>query len=313
MTTTHVPVFSLSHLHNGDRRDELRRCASELGVFYLRDHGIFESTHERVRAITMRFFEHADAAEKAAVTPSDPSIRRGYSRLEGESTAKVTNTGLYSDYSTCYSMGVADNLFPSSEFGNIWISHFNEMNHLALQVARAALSTTSDTPGSAIESLIDCQPVLRFRFFPEVPEHRCAEHQPLRMAPHYDLSILTLIHQTACENGFVSLQFEAGGDYVDLPPLPGSIIVMFGAVATLVTHGRIKAPRHRVSAPTLSQRVGSSRTSSVFFLRPNPDFEFSVPLAKACGFETELPGATATFQEWIAGNYINMHARPVVD
>jgi deacetoxycephalosporin-C synthase/deacetoxycephalosporin-C hydroxylase len=157
-----------------------------------------------------------------------------------------------------------------------------------------------------MDDFLDCEPLLRLRYFPEVPEERVAEEQPLRMGAHYDLSTITLVHQTACENGFVSLQCEVDGEFVDLPTRPDTMVVFCGAVGTLVSKGLIKAPKHRVKSPGRDQRVGSGRTSSVFFLRPKPTFSFNVPQAIEWGFNIRIPTETTTFGDWLGGNYVNM-------
>lgn len=135
---------------------------------------------------------------------------------------------------------------------------------------------------------------------------RAAENEPLRMAPHYDLSIVTLIQQTPCANGFVSLQCEITGIMVDLPARPDAVVVLCGAVGTIISDGKVTAPRHHVAAPPADRRVGSSRASSVFFLRPSSDFAFSVPRAKELGFDVSLTGERATFADWIGENYIDI-------
>jgi deacetoxycephalosporin-C synthase/deacetoxycephalosporin-C hydroxylase len=127
------------------------------------------------------------------------------------------------------------------------------------------------------------------------------------MATHYDLSILTLLHQEPCPNGFVSLQCKLGDELVDLPARPGALLVMCGAVATLVSDGQAHAPRHHVRSPDAAHLAGSRRTSWVFFLRPRPELAFSVPRARAYGFDVTLRGETATFADWIGGNYLNLH------
>ena len=309
MTNTKVPVFSLLDLQKGRHRDEFRSCLAEMGVFYLQDYGISEAEHQLAQATIMDFFEHGSEEEKASVINTIPSVRRGYSKLEVESTAVVTNTGEFSDYSMAYSMGILDNLFPSRKFENALTPYFQALYSASQGTAREVLNTIGADCEGGIDSFLDCDPLLRFRYFPEVPEHRCAESQPLRMAPHYDLSIVTLIHQTPCANGFVSLQCEIGGNYVELPYMPNACVVLCGAVLPLVSGGRTKAPKHQVLAPSHKQQVGSSRTSCVFFLRPKSEFTFSIPLAKACGLNVSLTGDTATFKEWIGGNYVNMHTR----
>jgi isopenicillin N synthase-like dioxygenase len=313
-TVPRVPLFSLTALKMGVDQEEFRRCVTEAGVFYLTDCGVREQDHKLATDTSMDFFEHGTPEEKRAVTTKVPTMRRGYSALEAESTAQVTKTGTYTDYSMSFSMGVSGNLFPSPRFEEVWTDYFGGLYTAARETARVVLEATGTYDGSDgrdIDTLLDCDPVLRLRYFPEVPEHRAAEHEPRRMAPHYDLSIITLIHQTPCANGFVSLQAEIGGELVDLPHIPDAVIVLCGAIAPLVTQGAIPAPRHHVRSPEGGMREGSGRTSSVFFLRPSTDFTFSVPKARTYGLEVDtLDGATATFGDWIGTNYVTMHALP---
>lgn len=306
MTETTVPTFDLRELRDGLHREKFRRCLTEKGLFYVEHSGLDEADHRRARDVAVDFFQHGTAAEKKAMTTSVRTIRRGYSGLESESTAQITNTGEYTDYSMSYSMGTTDNLFPTPRFEEAWTDYFARMYRASQDVARQVLTSIDARPDGGLDAFLDCEPLLRLRYFPEVPKDRVAEEQPLRMAPHYDLSIVTLIHQTPCANGFVSLQGEVNGSYVDLPARRDAVLVFCGAVATLVSDGRVKAPKHHVAAPSMNERVGSSRTSSVFFLRPSGDFTFSVPRARECGFDVDIPAETATFDDWIGGNYINI-------
>jgi len=310
MARTTVPALSSADLGRGLHREELRRCATELGLFYLTEYGMSEEDHRLPMRAAMDVFERSTPEEKRALTTKIPTIRRGFSALEAESTAVVTNNGEYSDYSMCFSMGTSHNLFPSTRFEEVWMDYFHRLYGVAQETARAVLSAVGTYNGANMDALLDGDPVLRFRYFPEVPEHRVAERVPLRMAPHYDLSIVTLIHQTPCANGFVSLQARIAGEMVDLPAVPDSVLVLCGAVATLVTEGAAPAPRHHVAAPPAELRAGSCRTSSVFFLRPSPSFTFSVPAARKHGFDVSLTGETATFGDWVGTNYLAMHTPP---
>ena len=308
MADTTVPVFSLVELRKGADQEKFRKCVTEMGVFYLTDYGATEGDHHLATDTAMDFFEHGTAEEKQAVTTKVPTMRRGYSALEAESTAQVTNTGTYTDYSMSFSMGIGGNLFPSEQFESVWKNYFDNLYSAAQETARVVLNSTGTYSGGDMDNLLNCDPVLRLRYFPEVPEHRAAEREPRRMAPHYDLSIITLIHQTPCANGFVSLQAEVGGEMVDLPHVPNAVIVLCGAIAPLVTQGAVPAPNHHVVAPDASIREGSDRTSSVFFLRPSTDFTFSVPDAREYGLDVSLTTETATFGDWIGTNYVTMHA-----
>ncbi|MGK5639504.1 2OG-Fe(II) oxygenase family protein [Streptomyces sp. URMC 126] len=315
MQDTTVPLFSLAALREGKDLDAFRACVTGTGVFYLTEYGVTEADHQLATRTATDFFERGTPEEKKAVTTDVPTLRRGYSALEAESTAQVTRTGSYTDYSMSFSMGVADNLFPSREFEDVWTDYFARLRTAAEDTARVVLETCGthggDTPptGTA-DPLRDTDPVLRLRYFPEVPEHRAAEREPRRMAPHYDLSVVTLIHQTPCANGFVSLQAEIDGTMVGLPHVPEAVVVLCGAIAPLATRGAVPAPRHHVASPGADQREGSDRTSSVFFLRPSTGYTFSVPEARSYGLDVSLDAETATFGDWIGTNYVTMHATP---
>src|SRR5947209_721819 len=161
MTDTIVPVLSLSELHKGLHQAEFRRCLTETGVFYLRDYGISETQHKLAREAIMGFFENSSEDEKKSVINTIPNIRRGYSQLESESTAKITNAGEYTDYSVNYSMGVSGNLFPSQEFENAITPHFQSFYSVAQRTAREVLKTIRADCDGEIDSFLECDPVWR--------------------------------------------------------------------------------------------------------------------------------------------------------
>jgi len=236
---TTLPIFSLQDLLIGNRREELRKCLFEIGCFYLSDYGLLDQDHKKVEDITSKFFNDGTDAEKGSVIKNIPGIRRGYSKLDSESTAQVTNKGNFSDYAMCYSMGISENVFPCPEFEQVWTRYFNEMYKISKQVAEMVLTTTGTFSEPDMDKFLDCEPVLRFRAYPDVPKKRCADEEPLRMAPHYDISIVTLVQQTPCPNGFVSLQCQIGEAFVDVPYIRDTVVVMCGAVSPLVCNGNV--------------------------------------------------------------------------
>jgi isopenicillin N synthase-like dioxygenase len=307
MTEIDSATFTFSEIISGSPLAPLRRQLIERGFIYVTEHPISASLHENYLDATMNFFKNGSAQEKQALKPARKELRRGFSDLEAESTALVMNSGKYSDYSMCYSMGASNNLFPSRRFEAAWVDYFNVSNAFAINIARAILQHSGGLAPSVGDELDRCDPLLRFRYFPDVPEERVAEKEPMRMASHYDLSILTLIQQTPCANGFTSLQAHIGGEMVDLPAKREAILVLCGAVATLASNGALPAPRHHVASPPADKRIGSARTSSVFFLRPNPAFSFSVGEARGYGLDVSLKQERATFADWIGFNYVTMH------
>jgi len=308
MTDSLIQTFEIDDLKQNLHLHAFRKSLFEHGLFYVREDETIKNEHEKAMHAVMELFENGTAEQKNALKHLAPGMRRGFSDLEAESTARITKGGEYTDYSMVYSVGLSGNLFPSKAFEDVWTSYFARFYAVTNDIARCVLQAADADLDENIDAFLECDPLLRFRYFPEVPENRCAEQEPRRMAPHYDLSIITAIQQTPCANGFVSLQCDVDGRFVDVPPRPRHMVVFCGAVAPLVTGGRVKAPRHQVASPSSNQRVGSGRTSSVFFLRPKPDFRFSVPLAKASGLDVDFTENTATFGDWIGGNYVNLRS-----
>src|SRR4051812_7554429 len=118
-----ISIINLNELQHGGPGEGIRRGAAEIGGLFLPPDGVTEADHQSARDAAMEFFENGTPEDKQAVTTTVPTSRRGYSGLEAESTALVTNTGDYSDYSMSFSMGMVGNLFPSPNFERVWTQY----------------------------------------------------------------------------------------------------------------------------------------------------------------------------------------------
>ena len=87
---------------------------------------------------------------------------------------------------------------------------------------------------------------------------------------HKDSGVLTLLLVEPESEG---LQVERGDDeWIDVPPVPGALIVNIGELLEVATGGYLRATRHRVRAP----RPGTDRVSIPYFL--NPALDALVPI-----------------------------------
>ncbi len=146
MADTTVPLISLGELRQGIHDEEFCRWVAENGVFYLTENGVSEEDHRQATEVAMDFFTNSTAEEKQAVTTKVATIRRGYSGLEAESTAIVTNSGQYSDYSMSFSMGTSDNLFPSPLFESVWKQYFDRLYGVAQQTRYSVPDAAAELP-----------------------------------------------------------------------------------------------------------------------------------------------------------------------
>ena len=202
MERAELQPFQLSELLSMDVPERFRRQVVDYGFFYLQVHGIADSLHEGAKGAAMSLFIDGSIETKQLLKPARKDVRRGYSDLEAESTAFVTNSGSFSDYSMCFSMGSNENVFPSKAFETAWTSYYAALKVLSEHVARAVMAGAAGLRDDAVDALFPCEPLLRLRYFPEVPDHRTADRIPMRMASHYDLSIVTLVQQTPVRKRF---------------------------------------------------------------------------------------------------------------
>ncbi len=97
---------------------------------------------------------------------------------------------------------------------------------------------------------------------PTLPVEAGRDGRPLVGAAHTDSGFVTLLAQ----DGVAGLQARAaGGSWVDVPPLEGTLVVNFGQVLEQWSAGRIRATEHRVLSS------GRERCSIPFFYEARAD------------------------------------------
>jgi len=117
---------------------------------------------------------------------------------------------------------------------------------------------------------------------PELWVTHAGKRRYLTGKPHVDSGFLTLLAQ----DGVEGLQARhSNGDWLDVPPQEGTLVVNFGKVLERWCGGRIRATEHRVIG------TGRERRSIPFFHEARADAEIApLPLAGAAQFEPFLYG-----------------------
>ncbi|KAJ3036656.1 hypothetical protein HDV00_002480 [Rhizophlyctis rosea] len=123
-----------------------------------------------------------------------------------------------------------------------------------------------------------------FRYFPATKTETLSPDDRNRAtgsSPHTDWGFLTLILQ---QDGVTGLQIATPNpedpsktEWVDVPPIPGTLLVNAGDYLSLLTNGRVVSPLHRVIVPQ------KERLSAVFFYYP--DYDARIPILSGEGEE----------------------------
>ncbi|KAL1704298.1 hypothetical protein EV121DRAFT_206054 [Schizophyllum commune] len=128
----------------------------------------------------------------------------------------------------------------------------------------------------------------RFYDKPELMQHRAkvvkypvveSEGDDQGVGAHYDAGFLTFLLQASEHQG---LQVQnLTGDWIDVPPIPGTFVINIGKALEFVTQGLARATSHRVKSP----RGSTPR--------------YSVPFFQNIGLHTVLPDVKLEFPEEI--------------
>lgn len=283
-----VPVLDLAAMDLG----ALREAVTGSGFLYVKNHGIREDALEAIANETRAFYGQPEATKRQF---DHRAQIRGYTGYRVESTARLFASGHGKDLCMKYTMGpelsaaevraritseddlasnaYSPNVFPNPYFRAAWI-HYYEVVHRAsialLEAIGEALELGADARALWRQMLIErsCGE-LRYLQYPDVPRAACADLGADRMAAHFDLDVITLLHQTPCDNGFVSLEAKARDEaFYKVPAIRGTLVVNLGEVLRLLTGGLVKATVHRVVRPPVELHRGSARDVTVFFQAP---------------------------------------------
>ena len=273
--STNVPVIDVSSLRRGFESDAARRCIAEIGAactdvgfFYVSNHGISEYLQMALQAESKRFFA-LPLAEKREIEMSRAGAAwRGYFGVGEELTSGVVDEkeGIYFAAELPPDSPLASlplhgqNQFPNENMRSFVLRYMEECKQLAellLEAVAASLGLERHHFGEQF-----AEPTTLFRIF-HYPPHDSANVGSFAVGEHSDYGYLTLLKQD--DSG--GLQIKADdGTWVDAPPVKNTFVVNLGDALEHNTGGLYRATAHRVL-----QRKGATkgRYSFPFFFDPS--------------------------------------------
>ncbi|NND44610.1 MAG: hypothetical protein HKN58_04760 [Xanthomonadales bacterium] len=279
---TTVPVIDLGDLGQGGRaREALDRACRECGFFYLSGHGIAERRLAEVWT-QARWFFALDRAQRRAVSRSEANSRGYYDR---ELTKNTRDMKQVFDFGCVPHPELPDdhpenrtqdgwNLWPESEGGDrfraVLTAYADQLSGIALRLLRAMSMNLGADPDALLG---DFHPrhssFLRLNYYPvtdPLAEHgaqvvAAAETGHMGVHHHTDAGALTLLLQ----DDVGGLEIRADGEWMPVPPVPGTLVVNIGDIVQVWSNDQYQAPLHRVVASR-----DRDRYSLPFFF--NPDY-----------------------------------------
>ncbi|MFD1981575.1 isopenicillin N synthase family dioxygenase [Mesorhizobium newzealandense] len=272
-----VPVLDLSRVEQGASEHrafllDLRAAARDVGFFYLSGHGISASEIDDVLDASRRFFALPEA-DKLAIEMVKSSQFRGYTRAGGELTKGAA------DWREQLDIGVERQPIPQGpgiaawtrlQGPNQWPSALPDLKPalLAWQTRATAVAIrllkafalSLDQPEDAFDAIYRDSPNHRMKIV-RYPG-RDATDGDQGVGAHKDGGFLTLL-----QDDNKGLQVEYDGSWVNVDPIPGTLVVNIGELLELASNGYLRATVHRVVTPP----AGVERISVPFFFSARLD------------------------------------------
>jgi isopenicillin N synthase-like dioxygenase len=251
--------------------EALRDAAHRDGVFYLTGHGIAHHRIDEFFALIHRFFTVPREELLTADKIHSPHFR-GYTPLGHEFT------GGHRDWREMFDYGreqqpcpvrPGDPLWVRLVGPNQWPASVTEPRGPLLswqeeifgigQILLQALAVALDWPADAFDELYGehAHPTTKLVHYHARPNPDYDQG----IGAHKDHGILTIVLQDT-QGGLQAA--KRNGDWLDITPLSGTLVVNIGEMLEFATGGYLLAPQHRVVAPT----TGTTRTSAIVFINP---------------------------------------------
>lgn len=266
MNAATLPVISLTSLDSDEGLAQLRRAASDVGFFYLIDHGLSDDAQQEYLALSRAFFQ-LPAEEKQSVDMIHSPHFRGYNAMGNEMTAGRLDAREQFDWMNeelALSAGQLKHPWQKLIGPNLWPSAMpilkpalttlqNKLSDITVNLLQR-LCESLGVDGHALDHTIGTQPYTHAKLI----RYPAQESPQQGVGAHKDPGYLTLVMQDA-QSG---LKVERGNAWVDVPPIPGALVVNIGELLELASNGYLKATNHKVESPIQS----AERYSIAFFM-----------------------------------------------
>jgi isopenicillin N synthase-like dioxygenase len=270
---TALPVVDLRD-EPAPLRERLRSVAHEVGFFHLAGPGVPDDLTARVLASARALFALPRPDKDAVAMVNSPHFR-GYTRLGGELTGGAVDWREQIDIgpervplrnpAEPYLRLQGPNQWPPAlpELPEViaeWDAALADVGRRLLRHFAVSLGSPEDVFDAAFAET----PATLIK----IVRYPADANGPQGVGAHRDAGVLTLL---LAEPGSRGLEVRGSdGEWIDVDPLPGALIVNIGEMLEIASGGYLRATEHRVA---LSAR---ERISVPYFFNPRLDAQFPV-------------------------------------
>ncbi|XP_042458511.1 1-aminocyclopropane-1-carboxylate oxidase homolog 1-like [Zingiber officinale] len=249
-----VPVIDLAGSQREEAVAEIRRACQEWGFFQLVGHGVPPGAMENA-LVGVRAFHEGDPEVKAALYSRDGGRAAKYSSNFDLYASRVAN---WRDTLTCRMLpdppkpeelpqSCREALFEYSK-------HIGNLGHTLFELLSEALGLN---PAHLEEMECNQGQILFCHYYPPCPEPEVA----IGTSAHSDSGFLTVLLQ----DHIGGLQVLHNDKWVEVPPIPGALVINIADLLQLISNDRFKSVEHRVVAKREGPRISIACFFSTHF------------------------------------------------
>lgn len=280
---TELPVLDLSTARAADGSfapeflEKLRDATHNVGFFQLTGYGAEEGQAQELLDTLAEFFARP-VEERLELDNRLTSTFRGYTRLGAERTRGRADSREQIDYGPDrepladvpagqeYLRLQGHNLFPAAypvleERAMAWASLMSTVGAELL----GAILVSMGLPEEHFASNFADTPAWMGKLVHYVGGDAVPGAGTQGVGAHADYGFVTLLLQDSV--GGLEVQPHGQEEWIDVPPIPGALVVNLGEMLEVATNGYLMATIHRVTAPP----TGVDRYSVPFFWSPRLD------------------------------------------
>ncbi|HEY6646801.1 MAG TPA: 2-oxoglutarate and iron-dependent oxygenase domain-containing protein [Mycobacterium sp.] len=252
---TSVPIVDISGLGSSDRGErervagELGKAASEVGFFYVSGAGVDDLLFDRMLAATkeffalpldekMRYYIGLSACHRGYVPSGEEGLATGMPEMKEAFDTALDLPADDPDYLAGNPM-LGPNTWPDLPgFADAVTAYYEAVLDVGQRLLPAFAVALGEDPDTFSKHATKTPSQLRLIHYPYNPDAVDGEG----IGAHTDYECFTLLKPTA--PGLEVL--NGAGEWIDVPPVPGTFVVNIGDMLELWTNGAYVATSHRV-------------------------------------------------------------------
>jgi len=263
------------------------QACQEIGFFQIVGHGVPTELFSDIFRVTRRFFALPSESKERVAQPTPDQVR-GWSGVGSEGISYSLDEESAGDLKEKFDIGPASpplddpyysaersgphfapNLWPVEvpELRAPWELYYAHMSRVGAELMGLCARALRLDAGFFDDKLDRAISMLRALWYPDQPEVPLPGQ--LRAGVHTDYGSLTLISAEDRPGGLQVL--DRGGEWLDVPVIPGALMVNIGDLLAEWTAEAWPSTLHRVVNPPRDQAMDSSRLAFAFYHHPNYD------------------------------------------